>query len=102
MLAGLAVIAALLACSDPDPRCATLTGQIPGTLSLDACSDGRRREVACTRDGPGGDWMCACMRNATLGRTFNWPSTARTVDAKEGRELEPLLSRQCHWSLRLH
>lgn len=77
-----------------------MTGQIPGTLSLVDCSDQHRREVSCEPGKGSDERMCACERDGTLGRTFNWPST-RSIDAKERRELEDVLRRQCHWSLRL-
>lgn len=101
VVAGLATLLSLLACRDPDPRCTSLTGRVPGTLSLSDCSDRRAREVACTRSDPSSDWMCACTMNGALGRTFNWPASASAVDDKQQRELESLLLRQCHWSLRL-
>lgn len=101
-VAGLVVALALLACRDPDPRCGSVSGQVPGTLTLSDCSDRRAREVTCTRDDPHAEWTCACTSNRSLGRTFNWPASASGVDDKQRRELESLLLRQCHWSLRLH
>ncbi len=98
------VVAALLACRDPDPRCDTVTGQIPGKLVLDACSDKRRREVTC-EPMSGGAWeglsLCYCKRDGALGRTFNWPTTGNVIEAKQRRVLEEELMRLCHWSLNL-
>ena len=101
-LAALVVLVALFACKDPDPKCESVSGTIPSTMKLAGCSDGRSREVACSRTNPSDDWMCACKLDGSLGRTFNWPATHKAADGSDRRELEDLLSRQCHWSLRLH
>jgi hypothetical protein len=72
---------------------------VPGSLTLKECSDGPDREVWCNRDATDGDYTCGCNRAGKLGRTFTWPASAKPVDAKDRRELEDFVRRQCHWSL---
>lgn len=101
VFAALLVTSALLCCKDPDPKCANVTGTIPRKMTIDSCSDGVTREVACD-PSTDGDWMCGCKRNGAVGRTFMKFAAHATTTGADRRELEDYLGRQCQWSLRLH
>ena len=98
-LSSVAVLLVLVACRDPDPHCPTIEGQVPGKLTLSECTDGHRREIDCSRPDPKEDWGCGCMHDDHLGATFNWPAEGHVKDAKDPRELELFLLRQCGWSI---
>ncbi len=96
----LLAVSALTGCRDPSVRCASVTGSLPGTVTLNQCTDRRNRTIECPR-APGekdAELFCACRRNGTLGATFTLFSDTVNATEDPARALY-IANRRCHFDL---